>query len=177
MAFKCAIISIKNAEKPWPCVIRTKKLANDIFKAKLIEASTKWKLFITGYPILHTKMHCAYQSETESSDGAMMNRWRQDSHYQALTWVWVCCGSIALCPRQSLRQTLPSQLLFKKKKNRKDPNSLNPNSASQNKEKTHSDSQVYRSAVVTPKKSHCLTFMTLPTIVRQQSLTQHLANS
>lgn len=123
-------------------------------------------------------MYCAYQTETESSDGAMINRWRQDSHYQALTRVWVCCGRIALCPRQSLGQTQPNQLLFKKKKKKrtaKDPNSLNPNSASQNKEKAHSDSQVYRSAVVTPKKGHCLTLMT--TIVWQQSLTQHLANS
>lgn len=118
------------------------------------------------------------QTETESSGGAMINRWRQDSHYQALTRVWVCCGRIALCPRQSLRQTQPIQLLSKKKKREKEPQRpkfLEPKQRFAEQEKNHSDSQVYRSAVVTPKKTHCLPLMT--SIVWQQSLTQHLASS
>lgn len=58
--------------------------------------------------LLYTKMHSAYQTKRKSSDGAMINRWRQDFHYQAMIRVWVYCGRVTSCWGQLVTDIIQS---------------------------------------------------------------------
>ena len=114
--------------------------------------------------------HCAYQTESRSSDGAKINRWRQDSHYQAMTRVRVC--GIVMSTNGNAELIWSVSFCYKTELPR--PEFLEPEQRLEEQEKA---TVIHRFTVLGMwlKQRHCLTFMA--TTMWQQSLTKHLANA
>ena len=130
-----------------------------------------------------TTTHCAFQTESKSSDGAKINRWRQDHHYQALTKVRVCVGKVALWRPQMVIRDLNSnrQLLLRKRKkkgNHELPGTgfLVPEWRLESTRQSHSDSEVYNSGDAIEKKGSIVRHLCLTTMW-QWSLTKPPANA